>query len=99
MSRATTTTVTRRKSTRPLLPLPSYLDSVSQQQKIEWLSEFLAKDDGRVTQSLIQYAWAMENNTELQGYAVVEGNEVLVNEEEATPAAPSQQQTTYKRSA
>ena len=84
---------------QPPLPLPSYLDSMSQQQKIKWLSEFLAKDDGRVTQNLIQSAWAMANNTELQGSVVVEGNEVLINEEEATPAAAVQQQTTSKRSA
>ena len=72
---------------------------MSQQQKIEWLSEFLAKNDARVTQKLIQSTWAMANNTELQGPVVVKGNEVSINEELATPAAANQQQATLERSA
>ena len=72
---------------------------MTEQQKIEWLSEFLVKNDGRVTQNLIQSAWVMANNTKLQGPAVVGRNEVSTNEEEATAEAAGQQQTTSKRSA
>ena len=44
---------------QPSPQLPSHMASMSQQQLISWLTEFLTKNEGQVTQNLMQSAWAM----------------------------------------
>ena len=54
----------------PAPQLPSQLSSMSQQQQIAWLTEFLSKNDEKVTQNLMQSAWAMISATALSIPAV-----------------------------
>ena len=83
-------------SQQPPPQLPSQLSSMSQQQQIAWLTEFLAKNDEKVTQSLMQSAWAI-TNAQLPVVVNEDGN---TTDHEATTAAAGQQQTeTSKRSA
>ena len=84
---------------QPPPQLPSHLVSMSQQQQINWLTEFLAKNDGQVTHNLMQSAWAMISATALCIPAVDNGSG-SGTEESAMMAAAGQQQTeTSKRSA
>ena len=81
---------------QPHPQLPSELSSMTQKQQIGWLTNFLAMNDARVVQNLVQSVMAMAGTTVLH----LPARSGSVTEESATTAAASQQQTeTSKRSA
>lgn len=85
----------------PPLPhpqLPTELSSMTQQQRIDWIAEFLAINDARVTQNVMQTVWAMASTTELHLPAVHDGSGSRIAEE-ATAEGAGQQPTTPERSA
>ena len=82
-------------SQQPPPQLPSQLSSMSQQQQIAWLTEFLAKNDEKVTQSLMQSAWAI-TNAQLPVVVNEDGSRIA---EETIAEVAGQQLTASKRSA
>ena len=80
---------------QPHPQLPHELSSMTQQQQIGWPPNFLAMNDARVVQNLMQSVMAMAGTTVLH----LPARSGSVTEESATGAAASQQQTTPERSA
>ena len=80
---------------QPHPQLPPELSSMTQQQQIGWLTNFLAMNDARVVQNLMQSVMAMAGTMILR----LPARSGSVIEESASGAAASQQQTTSKRSA
>ena len=81
---------------QPHPQLPHELSSMTQQQQIGWPPNFLAMNDARVVQNLMQSVMAMAGTTVLH----LPARSGSVTEESATTAAAGQQQTeTSKRSA
>ena len=63
---------------------------MTQQQQISWLTEFLTKNEGQVTQNLMQSAWAMAGATALRLPTADNGSVSRIGEEAIAEAAGQQ---------